>query len=416
MRALIEACRAATETINCDNGKGIARYGALATVVKVEGSAYRQPGARMLILPDGRTFGAVSAGCLEKDIAVRALALLEHSFDDQSVRNKFFSPEIFQYSISGSDDDIVFGVGAGCNGTIKLLVEPIALQQYRADEQATARTEFEADNTVNVLSTCLHRRKDAVLAAVIASNDQSSASIGERLSWLENRIQHTTITDGEFQSMVTDQARRTLQEKGSCWHQFTLGSNKLEVFFEYVQPPIRLLIFGSGQDAQQLSITAESLGWQVELNAARIFLRTTNAGRATDLSMPVDSRTAAVIMTHNYATDLELLRRLFERDINYVGLLGPKHRALKLQKELTAMNCPLSAIQQACLYSPVGLDIGASTEAEVALSIAAEIQAVFAQRSGGQLRRRSGSIHGNCSVEQTTRREDESIPRQGKCL
>jgi xanthine/CO dehydrogenase XdhC/CoxF family maturation factor len=132
---------------------------------------------------------------------------------------------------------------------------------------------------------------------------------------------------------------------------------------------------------------AEQLGWhatQVRGDAQHTGL---------DAAPAPDARTAAVVMEHNYERDLALLRELLPSSAGYVGILGPRRRTEQLLADLRARDVFPTDAQVARLHGPVGLDIGAESAEEVALAIAAEVQAVFAGREGGQLRRRKGAIH-----------------------
>lgn len=161
----------------------------------------------------------------------------------------------------------------------------------------------------------------------------------------------------------------------------TLEHERPGTFVHRIEPPIRLLIAGDGDDARPLANFAAALGWETALLA-----------RANELTATSDARTAAVIMTHNFGRDLAFLRALLPQPLGYIGLLGPRRRRERLLAEL-AETWAFNHAALAGLHSPAGLDIGAESPEEVALSIVGEIQAVLAARAGGFLRARRGAIH-----------------------
>jgi xanthine/CO dehydrogenase XdhC/CoxF family maturation factor len=151
------------------------------------------------------------------------------------------------------------------------------------------------------------------------------------------------------------------------------------VLYDVLLPPIAVAVLGDGIDAGPLAALAQALGWVAHVV------------RKDDPLPELDERSAAVIMTHNYARDLELLRQLAPTRTTYVGLLGPRERTHRLLAEL-GTGC--AAALHGRLRAPVGLDIGASTPEEIALAVLAEISAAFAGRGGGPLADRPGPIHG----------------------
>ncbi len=168
--------------------------------------------------------------------------------------------------------------------------------------------------------------------------------------------------------------------------------------------PIAIMLFGAGADAVPLVRIASELGWQVTVHDHRpAFLtrerfpgaKTLVPQKADETPDPIiaDSRTAGVIMTHNYARDRLVLPALLNSDVFYIGALGPKRRTEDLLAELAAEGRKFSNEQLARLFAPVGLDIGADTPEGIALAIVAEIQSVLRSRNGGHLRERNGSIY-----------------------
>jgi xanthine/CO dehydrogenase XdhC/CoxF family maturation factor len=173
-----------------------------------------------------------------------------------------------------------------------------------------------------------------------------------------------------------------------------------EIFAETLVPALRLLIFGAGDDALPLVTLAKFLGWEVFVFDGRAhYARPDKFAQADDVAvrtpggddapLPIDDWTAAVLMSHSYSQDLQMLKELAGRKLRYLGVLGPRKRALQMLSEARIEG----AIANPGLHSPMGLDIGADGPEQVGLSVVAEIQATLNGRRGGSLRDRAGSIH-----------------------
>src|SRR5688572_5955691 len=160
----------------------------------------------------------------------------------------------------------------------------------------------------------------------------------------------------------------------------------------------------SGAPLQPLARLARELGWHVTIADPRSAFATAQrfpaaeslvVGAATDLVNKTnpDPEAVAVVMTHHYVHDVPILQALLSRRLAYIGLLGPRKRAEKILADLTATGAVITAEQRARLHAPVGLDVGADSPEQVALSIVAEIQAVLTGRNGQPLRDRTRPIH-----------------------
>jgi xanthine dehydrogenase accessory factor len=152
-----------------------------------------------------------------------------------------------------------------------------------------------------------------------------------------------------------------------------------EEFFQEIQPPIRLIIFGDYFDAEAVAYLGGYLGWQVEVMADAHELP---AG---------DPRTACVVMSHHFGRDIVALKQVLKGEFGYVGLLGPRQRKKLLLNRLIDEGCPLDNVS--ALHSPAGLDIGSESAEEIAMAIIAEVQAALMGRNGGPLRDRAEAIH-----------------------
>jgi xanthine/CO dehydrogenase XdhC/CoxF family maturation factor len=187
-----------------------------------------------------------------------------------------------------------------------------------------------------------------------------------------------------------------LQQKSHLAH--LAGAAGCDVFVEWIGPPLALVVFGAGHDAQPLVRFAKELGWQVTVADGRANYATQERFPRADRVVVIDAQnplkgmevtreTAVVMMTHNYQQDAALLRHILPAKPRYLGLLGPKSRTEDLLKEVAL---PVTGID---LHAPVGLDLGSDAPASIALAIVGEIQAVLHARAGGMLKDRQGPIH-----------------------
>ena len=341
------------ETIAAALGPAGGGVAVLATLVQVDGSAYRGPGARMVVRPDGCSVGAISGGCLEKDIAAHA----------ESVRTSA-APRLVQYDLT-RDDDAPWGLNMGCQARLDVLLEPCR----GVPDHLAAAVDAE-------------RRRDGAVIATCFAAPAGGPAIGARLVLLdEDQAATGPLAEGALGGTVRTDAHRVMREERSDVVSYGSGTERTGVFFEYIARPVALVVCGEGADTAPLAALGESLGWQVRRVAKDDAL-----GR-------LDDRTACVVMTHNYARDLALLGPLLASRARYVGVLGPRRRTERLLEDLRTRGQEASSVALRRLHAPVGLDLGAETPAEVALSIAAEVRAVFASRAGGALRERQGPIH-----------------------
>jgi xanthine dehydrogenase accessory factor len=338
----------------------------LSTVVHVVASAYRRPGARMLILPDGRRIGSISGGCLEGDVSKKAWWFTENG-----------RPSLRVYDTS-SDEDAVWEFGLGCNGIIEVLLERVDAPD------ACAALEF--------LDHCRQARRESVVAVVVRSAAGSPYEPGQRL--------HSTREGAQGGALLPHASRLApfVEEAFSTRRSLLARLPEAEVFVEYTAPPTPLVIFGAGHDAMPLARIAARLGFRVTVADGRPAYATRDRfpsadrivvmrpGRLLD-GIGITPETAVVMMTHNFPQDALLLPDVLRSRPFYLGLLGPARRTEKLFAQLGLNRAAVD------VHAPVGLDIGAETPDAIALSIAAEIQAVLAGRSGLMLRHRRGPIH-----------------------
>lgn len=336
--------------------------GVLATVVKTHGSSYRLPGARLLLTSGGGRAGSVSGGCLEDDLVKKAWWLTE-------------SGAVIRRYDTTPDGELATGFGLGCNGIIHVLLE---------------RLEPGNAPPLEVLRAVRASRSPAAMAHLI----EPSERVGQRL--IVDPVGHVrrTFADPALAGALEQQTRAAVREHKSL----TVHLNGYEAFVEVAAPPVRLLVFGAGDDAIPLTSFAKHLGWHVSVFDGRAhYARRDKFPFADEVSVRpagqsqtrIDHWTVAVLMSHSYSQDLAALRELAPQQLRYLGILGPRKRTARLLEEAAIEESRLFA----ALHSPVGLDIGADGPEQVALAVVAEIQATLNGRVGGLLRDRSGSIH-----------------------
>ncbi|SMC00545.1 Xanthine dehydrogenase [Hymenobacter roseosalivarius DSM 11622] len=361
-----------------DAHRAAGRACALATVVHVSGSAYRRPGARMLVTEDGQLTGAISGGCLEGDARRRARQAI--------VRQR---PALVTYDSMDEEEDRENGVSLGCQGVIQILLEPLDF--------------LDLTNPVELLRACARHEQPSVLVTAFSLTTSTEVQLGERLVVLpDGTRQGTLMAEASVAARIWEHARQALQHGRSATADYDTVAGTLRVFLEVIRPPVRVTVFGAGNDVQPLVRLAAGLGWRVRVldgrpaqaTAARFpeaeEVRVIRFDQLADLP---PSQEFAVLMTHNYHYDLAVLRYLLPTATPYVGLLGPRKKADRLLAELQAEGWQTDEHLVPRLYSPVGLNIGAETAEEIALSIVAEMQAVLRGRSAGFLHHLDGPIH-----------------------
>jgi xanthine dehydrogenase accessory factor len=349
---------------------------ALATVVQVEGSSYRRAGARMLVTEDGQLTGAISGGCLEGDALRRARLVMAQQ-----------QPMLVTYDTT-DDDDAKLGVGLGCNGIIHILIEPIHQGQ--------------ANHPIQLFKKFLSKRQNAVMVTLFSLANRKGAQPGTCLFTTANEYLSLCNTP-PLEAQLRQDAEMVMQTGRSATRTYHTDA-ELTGFVELLKPAVSLIVFGAGNDAIPLVQMAGVLGWHTTVIDGRQNYAVTNRfpiAKRVLVAKPDealqhlqhDNRTAIVLMTHNYNYDLAMLRQLLPLQLAYVGSLGPKKKLQRMLDELHEEGITITPGQLASLHGPTGLDVGAETPEEIALSIIAEIQAVLQQREGGSLKHKSNVIH-----------------------
>ena len=367
---------------------------ALATLVHVAGSSYRGIGARALALPDGDTIGLISGGCLEGDLLERAGEVLADG-RARTVRYDSTAPE-----------DALLGLGLGCNGVVDVLLERVRGVAAAPEgrylellEQARRGGRRSALATVYQSPT-----EDEVGARLALVEEPASAAVPTGPAAPAPRQHHFGRMRPPLREALTRDLTALLEAGRSRSATYQVEGAPVQVLLELVEPPLALTVCGAGPDAEPLVTLAANLGWApVVFDHRAAFARperfsgaarvVTGAREEFAAAVPPRAGEVAVLMTHSYPTDLTYLEQLAPRNLRYIGVLGPRRRLERLREELGAR-----APAAGALYGPAGLDIGADTPAEIALSIIAEIRAVLTGRGGGSLRARPDPIHSATSA------------------
>jgi xanthine/CO dehydrogenase XdhC/CoxF family maturation factor len=336
---------------------------ALATVVRVKGSAYRREGTRMFVRQNGTYECALSGGCLEPTVAEAAARVIATG-----------EPVVVSYDLA---DDSVWGLGIGCSGAVDIRIE-------RLEDDAIARGWL----------AILERGEAAVL--VTSLSGASGRMIVGGAGVIAGRLSDAVVEQAAV-ARARGRLRTPYPESGPEW----IGST--EVFYEVATTPPDLVIFGAGHDAVPLAQLAWTLGLAVTVVDVReAFLAADRFPGATrvcahfsQFADRVKPRAGAfiLVMNHQVERDQESLRFSLESDAAYVGVLGPRSRYEKLLAGLAAQGYVPDASKISRVRSPVGLGLGAETPQEVALSILGEILAIRRGFDGGFLSGSVGSLH-----------------------
>ncbi|QWX85293.1 XdhC family protein [Cellulophaga sp. HaHaR_3_176] len=311
----------------------------LVTVVALEGSSYRKPGVRMLLLENEQMVGAVSGGCVEKEIIRQSKSVFETSI-----------PKIMTYDGR---------YRLGCEGVLYILIEPINLS-----------TLF-----LETFSKAIQNRELFKISSYYKKEEAIDSSFGTKV-----QFQSKTIPICLTHSI----------------------NNEINVLEQNMKPCFRLLIFGTEHDAVILSTLAANMGWEVIVFAnpadekkAEYFPGIFDFQLFTPdtfISKNIDAQTAIVLMNHSYSKDLSFLKALKNCEVAYIGILGPAARREKILNELIENNLDIEDQFIEAIYGPSGLNIGSITPQEIAISIIAEILTVIRKETPISLRNKINSI------------------------
>lgn len=338
----------------------------LVTLVRMEGSSYRKPGARLLTCNNAYA-GSISGGCLEGEILRKAGWITRSGAAVQTYSTLF-------------DDTSDMPYGLGCGGVVDLLFEPLHLPETQALLTALDQS-FQGEPSIALTLLPASGAPSGALERILMHADGSLFFASD------------SLVDAD-QRQLTECARAFLADNAALASNFPMERNgqTQTAFVEKIEPPQRLVIFGAGEDARPLARIAYLLGWRVvvadgrpglaraeRFPEAESVLHLAHVSNAID-AMHLNTSDAAVLLTHSYEQDRALLPQLLPVGLRYLGLLGARHRSRLLLTESAAQ---LGWTAEECLervHAPVGLDLGGDSPEAVALAIVAEIQSILHQR------------------------------------
>ena len=324
----------------------------LASVYETEGSTYSKAGAQMLMTGDGRFHGMLSGGCLEGDLAERARAVVETG-----------RPQAVTYDL-GQNDEELWGLGVGCDGLMRILLQPI-----------TADTGYEPFTT---MAKALGGETDEVAATVISSDIEALPS-GATIVTAGGDVAFSDVDDA-FGKQLGMLIGATREQGVSMTQLIESGEGAASILFALLRPPPAILVLGAGLDAGPVVRFASELGWRITVQDHRpAYVAAGDFGAAESVhcvpanqlgeTVDLDRFDAAIVMSHHLASDREYLGQLAKSRMAYIGLLGPADRRRRLLAEL---GDGAGSLGQR-LHGPAGLDIGGRGPASIALSIIAEM-------------------------------------------
>lgn len=344
---------------------------AIAQVVRVEESSYRREGARMLVFESGVFEGGISGGCLEGDALQRSqIAILKQE------------PSIVTYDTSKENE---IGVGLGCNGVIDVLISPIS----------------ENSKTLQMLQKCVSDRGEHVIATVTALNSEiDTIPLGRSFYYNKDSASLEDCRHEGLRYFLQDKIQDVLENKKSRTYHFESEGVQASVFIELIPPQFHLAVYGDNYDIYPILEMAKLMDWDVSLVGNIQKLRKEEL-RSVDNLYPkdaearptIDERTAIILMAHDYKTDYTNMKQLIKSPAPYIASLGPRKRFDKMVAEFKANGFVFSEEELQRIYAPCGLEIGANTPEEIALSLFSEILSVFSGKTGGMLREKNGPIH-----------------------
>jgi xanthine/CO dehydrogenase XdhC/CoxF family maturation factor len=280
------------------------------------------------------------------------------------------------------------GIGLGCNGVIDVLIEPVDLTDI--------------NNPTSFFASIMRMNAPVALATIFDGDDKNI--IGNKLLLTPGNTALHNFSNQQLENMITTDLLAVFETKKSEAKKYQTSEGESEVFIELIQPTVYLIIFGGGFDARPVSQLAKSLGWEVMVtdecvaHIAPIFFPDADKlslcqREFIERDFDITPYTACVLMSHNYEYDRDVLKKLIKTESPYIGILGPRKRFDKMLKEFSEQGIELGKKDFHRIHSPIGLDIGAEAPDEIAVSIIAEIQSKFSNRSGGFLKYQNGPIH-----------------------
>ncbi|MEO8584103.1 MAG: XdhC/CoxI family protein, partial [Flavitalea sp.] len=322
---------------------------------------------------NGQLTGAISGGCLEGDALRKSQLVI---MQQKSM--------LVTYD-TNDEDDAKLGMGLGCNGIIHILIEPVNIS--------------DPYNPIAFLKTLIKKRQQAILVTLFDLKNKKNQR-GTCFVYLKDGEQFgcaDTLENGIFNDVF-----ESLQNQTSLFKNYP--DQHCKAFIQFIAPPVSLVILGAGNDVKPLVEFASILGWETTIIDGRPNYPTRErfplatkleVKKASELlqNITIDRQTIFLLMTHNYNYDLSALRILLEKETTYIGMLGPRKKLERMQQDLREQQSIASAEKIIHIHTPAGIDIGAETPEEIALSIMAEIKSVLSGRRANSLKTKTGVIH-----------------------
>lgn len=349
---------------------------ALATVVRVEGSSYRRTGARMLIMDNGVWVGGISGGCLEGDALKRAQLAIRKS-----------TPTLITYDTT-ENDPYQIGVGLGCNGVIDVLLTPLNV----SDE----------NNPVEVLKRCVDASRETHVLVTITklSGEWGNVTEGQVIKYTSVQGLNVLGDGSAIQELNRAVSEQIFIGHSAPYYLELADGRKLGCFIEILPPEISMVLMGHQYDVYPLSRLIKEMGWRLtivaepqKINPHIVTIADEVVAPANFQNIFIDNYTAIILMAHDYKTDKNNLPKALATAAPYIGMLGPRKRSEKIWRELTEEDGISPNEDMDRIHAPVGLDIGAVSPEEIALSLIAEVKAALSGRDGTFLRLRPTVIH-----------------------
>ena len=346
------------------------REAVLATIVDVEGNAYRRPGAKMVVTPDGSGVGSITAGCLEDEVVELARRVLEAG-----------QPRVETYDLM--EDDDVWGLGIGCNGIIDVLLEPIG------DDYSPVIDAYETGGAVASLTVLEDGGSRRFERGYYDPSDGIVPADGE-FEWIDGQTEDTVkelLEGGQSGTISAPDADRSI-----------------DLFVDTVTAPPELVVLGTGHDVAPIVELASKNDFRVRVIGFRgadavaerfpeaVDVRSTSPSSLRE-AHEFDDRTSVVVMTHNFLDDRIAIDELLRTPVPYIGLMGPRNRFEEMLEDFVEEGRSVSDDELARVHTPVGLDLGGGSPYQVAHSIVAELLAVHNDRTPRHLSEREGPIH-----------------------
>jgi xanthine/CO dehydrogenase XdhC/CoxF family maturation factor len=252
---------------------------------------------------------------------------------------------------------------------------------------------------MQLLKKVVEEQRSGCLATLFQLHDSLGYQPGTCLLAFEKSILCSSHLEIEYQNPIREAAKNALAAQTTSTETFICNDKKYGILLDYIPEPVLLVIAGAGNDAMPLAQIAHALGWRVSVIDGRSTHVTQQRFSWADALYVVKAgetppqATAYMLMSHNYSYDMAILRALGASECKYIGILGPKAKRERMLLELEKENSRAVASLRPNIFGPAGLDIGAETAEEIALSVVAEIKTVLSSANAGFLRDKMTAIH-----------------------